>query len=105
MRACSAALCRTLRSAVGLLCPTLSVLRCAGNEHQEALCLTLGGYSHKMKVLLERAVHRLTSFGDSLVQEKEEEEGQGDEVCKNARVRLRLTWVRYRQQGTRGPYA
>ncbi|CAN0499175.1 unnamed protein product, partial [Ectocarpus sp. 12 AP-2014] len=37
---------------------------------KEALCLSLGGYSHKMKVLLERVVHRLVSFGDTLAQDK-----------------------------------
>ena len=61
----------------------------AGGEPQEALCLSLGGYSHKMKVLLERAVHRLKSFGDSLLQDKEEEEeGQGDEVCARSRCNV-----------------
>ncbi|CBJ49276.1 conserved unknown protein [Ectocarpus siliculosus] len=39
---------------------------------KEALCLSLGGYSHKMKVLLERVVHRLGSFGDTLAQDKED---------------------------------
>ena len=51
----------------------------AGDERQGSLRLSLEGYNHKMKVLVERAVHRLTSFGDVLAREKDEE-GQGDEV-------------------------
>eukprot|EP00752_Nemacystus_decipiens_P012492 g11064.t1 len=50
---------------------------------QDSLRLNLEGYSHKMKVLLERAVNRLTSFGDSLAQEQGAED-QGDEAPAEA---------------------
>eukprot|EP00903_Cladosiphon_okamuranus_P017869 g16444.t1 len=50
---------------------------------KEAFHLSLGGYHHKMKVLLERAVNRLTSFGDSLARGKEEE-GRGNEAVAGA---------------------
>ena len=35
---------------------------------QEALTLSLGGYSHKMKVLLERVVKHLATFAVTLGQ-------------------------------------
>lgn len=48
-------------------------LRNSSPRRQEALNLSLGGYNHKIKVLLERAVKHLTSFGDTLMREAKEE--------------------------------